>query len=708
MNRFALFALLLAVAFTSNAQNGKDKSGPNDHLIKKNLLVDGNISSAGGKNLVLQTNQSTRITVLNTNGYIGMDITNPQERLHINGSVRGSSTGGALRVNTEHGWLDLGPQDGQSVHLHTNMSKFVLNRSLQVDGAIGTYGNRNLELQTNGNTHITVLDGKGFVGLGITNPSERLDVAGNAKVSETITGKDLVSETLSTTDGSFQGNVVVGQNLKVDGLVGIGVAEPVEKLEVAGNAKVSDTISATKLEAEGGDFSDQVHIANQLILDGNMGIGVESPSEKLEVAGNVKATEKVTATSIEAVSADFSDRLSVVNDANIGGNLGIGVENPAEKMEIEGNAVISGNITSQSLSAEQIDLTGDFNVAGNSSVAQNSFVGGQLGVGVEAPTEKLEVAGNIKATEKLIGTEVHVAKAEVSDHLSVTNNVNLGGNLGVGVTAPVEKLEVAGNAVISESLTAKNLNTESMSVNGDFNVEGNSNVAQNSIVLGQLGVGVEAPTEKLEVAGNIKASEKVMAQTLESATIHVADNATISNKLTVQGKIGIGTTDEPAEALEVVGTIMAANYVMSDGSPLKSSLWDETGADIGYVGGNVGIGVNDTRGFKMAIAGDMIVEEVTIDLQADWPDYVFEESYDLPSLKETASFIKENKHLPEIPSAADVEKNGVQVGEMNRLLLQKIEELTLYMIQMQVENEQMMKANKGLLERIEALEQDNK
>ena len=62
-------------------------------------------------------------------------------------------------------------------------------------------------------------------------------------------------------------------------------------------------------------------------------------------------------------------------------------------------------------------------------------------------------------------------------------------------------------------------------------------------------------------------------------------------------------------------------------------------------------------------------------------DYVFEKNYKLTPLEDIKTYIDQNKHLPEVPSAKEMEKNGVQLGEMNMLLLKKIEELTLYVIE---------------------------
>jgi NOL1/NOP2/fmu family ribosome biogenesis protein len=98
---------------------------------------------------------------------------------------------------------------------------------------------------------------------------------------------------------------------------------------------------------------------------------------------------------------------------------------------------------------------------------------------------------------------------------------------------------------------------------------------------------------------------------------------------------------------------------------------------------NVGIGTTDTKGYKLAVAGSVIAESLKVKNYASWPDYVFAKDYHLPSIPELEAFIKEHNHLPGIPSEAEVAKEGIDVGEMNKKLLQKVEELTLYIIQQQ-------------------------
>jgi hypothetical protein len=95
--------------------------------------------------------------------------------------------------------------------------------------------------------------------------------------------------------------------------------------------------------------------------------------------------------------------------------------------------------------------------------------------------------------------------------------------------------------------------------------------------------------------------------------------------------------------------------------------------------GNVGIGTKSPDE-KLTVNGKVHAKEIRVDGNA-MPDYVFEENYQLFSLKQTEAFIKKNKHLPEVPSAEEADKNGLELGEMNKLLLKKIEELTLHLIE---------------------------
>lgn len=96
----------------------------------------------------------------------------------------------------------------------------------------------------------------------------------------------------------------------------------------------------------------------------------------------------------------------------------------------------------------------------------------------------------------------------------------------------------------------------------------------------------------------------------------------------------------------------------------------------------VGIGTLDTKGYKLAVNGNAIFTKVKVQQYGDWADYVFDSAYHLPTLKYVEQFIKKHKHLPDVPSTNEVNNVGLDVGANQVILLKKIEELTLYVIEL--------------------------
>lgn len=190
------------------------------------------------------------------------------------------------------------------------------------------------------------------------------------------------------------------------------------------------------------------------------------------------------------------------------------------------------------------------------------------------------------------------------------------------------------------------------------------------------------------------------------------------------GFVGIGT-NSPQAKLHVAGNVqLSGNYdgtnnvqfVTGGGAGNTWELYPQqtgfgiynrnTGAWPLFItnDNNVGIGNHfPVSGEKLAVNGKIRAHEIKVET-SNWPDYVFAKDYLLPSLQETEKHIKEKGHLPGIPSAEEVKANGIDLGEMNAKLLQKIEELTLHLIEKDKQLDEQKKINVSSEERFKLLE----
>ena len=135
------------------------------------------------------------------------------------------------------------------------------------------------------------------------------------------------------------------------------------------------------------------------------------------------------------------------------------------------------------------------------------------------------------------------------------------------------------------------------------------------------------------------------------------------------------------------------NRLIIDNSATTTPLiWGDFAADQLKFNGKVGIGfgfgnIPSTAGginvnsYNLFVYGGILTDEVRIMLNTQWADYVFENDYNLPKLEDVEQFIVKNKHLPNVPSATEVKENGIELGEIAKIQQEKIEELTLYIIE---------------------------
>lgn len=153
-----------------------------------------------------------------------------------------------------------------------------------------------------------------------------------------------------------------------------------------------------------------------------------------------------------------------------------------------------------------------------------------------------------------------------------------------------------------------------------------------------------------------------------------------SNTFPKTGPVGIGTL-QPRGAFDVKGTTFLEQLVIGNAPKSTNALLELTSPE-SYSDSTVFlISSNNRRLFQVGSNGIVRAREIIVDDANNWPDYVFKDDYYLVPMDELREYITANRHLPNIPSAKEIEENGVHLAEMNRLLLEKIEELTLYMLQ---------------------------
>jgi len=132
-----------------------------------------------------------------------------------------------------------------------------------------------------------------------------------------------------------------------------------------------------------------------------------------------------------------------------------------------------------------------------------------------------------------------------------------------------------------------------------------------------------------------------------------------------------------------------------------TNFWTQAGSDIyNNTSGNVGIGTTNTQGYRLAVNGDAIFTKVKVKQYNTWPDYVFHPPYKLMPLIDLEKYIQKNKHLPDVPSAKEVEDNGLDLGDTQAIMLKKIEELTLYIIEINKKVEKLSEENAELKKKL--------
>jgi hypothetical protein len=267
---------------------------------------------------------------------------------------------------------------------------------------------------------------------------------------------------------------------------------------------------------------------------------------------------------------------------------------------------------------------------------------------------------------------------ETNEYMTISPN----GNIGVGSASPSAKLHIL-------STTAREaFRVYQSGVTSTYYLsawQGSVAAVIDPIGSGKLFLGYDQATD-VYIGGNSYGGKLGIGTSVPGGQLHLASGSSHSFKMTrANGLYGFQIVrDASAGIIHFQNTDDYNNF----GTRIRI---DEGGTGwqnliLNPDGGNVCVGCVDPKGYKLAIAGKIVAEELDVKLQVNWPDYVFFDEYKLPSLLEVERYIKANKHLPDVPSAAEVKENGLSLGEMNAILLKKVEELTLHLIEIEKQN----------------------
>lgn len=201
------------------------------------------------------------------------------------------------------------------------------------------------------------------------------------------------------------------------------------------------------------------------------------------------------------------------------------------------------------------------------------------------------------------------------------------------------------------------------SANQDFGIG-------NAFISGKVGIGTNNPLYSLDVQNGVNGDASLLRLYNNESSFSYGHGSSIlfaNQDGREYARIGGYTETDNSGANGYIGFSTRSNEVNSEKMRISSA-------------GSVGIGtITPDPSYKLSVNGNIRTKEVKV--ETGWADYVFKKDYQLKTLPEVEAYIAKNSHLPDVPSEAEVKKNGVNVGETESLLLKKIEELTLYLIE---------------------------
>ena len=399
---------------------------------------------------------------------------------------------------------------------------------------------------------------------------------------------------------------------------------------------------------------------NNLIIGSNgyIGIGTSTPDFKLDINGSLRLGKD------DKTGLNISKFTSALTDVP-GSTSGILFKGPIYShvvFDLQGNDSDDGfyvRVPSVLQANPSVDRTA-FSIKAN----------GKIGIGTSSPSFNLDIIGNSNSTT--------IARINSGGHanyrLSRGNSSYDGGYF--FYTGSLLDWRFQENANSSDL----NIKDESL----------NENVLTIQDNTGNIGIGTTTPDFKLDINGSLRlGKDDKTGLNISKFTSALTDVPGSTSGILFKGPLYSHVV------FDVQGNDSDDGFYIRVPDKFQVNPTVNTTAFVVKANGKVGIGTTSPKS-KLAVDGEIRANEVKVLADISVPDYVFAPNYKLRTLKETQEYITTNRHLPEIPSASEIKKNGIDLGDMNMRLLEKIEELTLYTIDQQKQIEVLKQQNKEI------------